>query len=353
MTRFDWRPLVGVFMAILVGLGIGAVLMLIWGYNPWVAYLALLRGAWGDPYAIGNTLSRATPLILTGLTFAIGVRGGLFNIGAQGQMIAGAVAAVAIGGLVSLPPGWHLLVAAMAAMAAGALWSLPAAILKLSRGVHEVISTIMLNLIMQWFAIYLVVNALSDPVRGERTVQVATDARFASLLAGSGLTSAIIAAVAVAVGLYYVLWHLASGYELRASGLNPDAARYAGMRPGWSLTLAFLLGGVAAGLAGATQVLGRFPYALTNTLSTVGTLGFDGIAVALVARNHPLAVIPSALFFGMLNAGGFEMGREAGVPIDMVQIVQGTIILAVAVPEIWRLGRSALARGASSWGAGG
>lgn len=352
MTHLDLRPLAGVVMAILLGLLIGAVLMALWGYDPLAAYAALLEGALGSQYAIANTLSRATPLILTGLTFGIGVRAGLFNIGAQGQMTAGAAAAVAAGGLLHLPAGLHLLVAALASMAAGALWSLPAALLKVSRGVHEVISTIMLNLIGLWLVTYLVVTYLTDPIRGERSFQVAASARFPDLLVNGGLTYAFIAALTLAVVMHAVLRHLTSGYELRAAGLNPEAARYAGMRPNWSLTLAFLLGGLAAGLAGATQVLGRFPYALTNTLSTLGTLGFDGIAVALLARNHPLAAIPSALFFGILAAGAFQMGSQAGVPIDMVQIVQGTIILVVAVPELWRLGRTALSR-RSAWGAGG
>jgi len=337
------RPLLGVSIALLLGLSLGAVLMALWGYNPLLAYGALFRGAFGDRYAIATTLSRATPLILTGLTFAIGMRGGLFNIGAQGQLTAGALVAVAVS-LWALPPGWHLLVAVVLAMLAGALFSIPAAVLKLTSGVHEVISTIMLNWIAFWVAGYVIITYLQDPLRGYSSIQAVPGERFPLLLVGSDLTYALLASVAFALAIYWVLWYHAAGYELRASGLNPDASRYAGMRPAWSMTLTFVLGGLAAGLVGATEVLGRFPYSLTNSLSNLGSLGFDGIAVALVGRNHPLGVIAGAIFFGALTAGATQMGFQVGVPIDMISIVQGIIIMAVAIPELWRLGHVFLPR---------
>ncbi len=330
------RPLFEVAIALLWGLLLGAALMALWGYDPLVAYRALLLGAFGDPYAMAHTLSRASPLILTGLTFAIGLRGGLFNIGAQGQLTLGALVALAAS-LWELPPGWHLAVAVILAMLAGALFSIPSAVLKLTCGVHEVVSTIMLNWIAFWLVSYLVITHLKDPLRGHSSIPAAPGARFPLVMAGSDLTYALLASVAFAVVIYWVLWHQPAGYELRAAGLNPEASSYAGIRPGRSMTLAFVLGGLSAGLAGAAEVLGRFPYALTNTLSNLGTLGFDGIAVALVGRNHPLGVVASALFFGALFAGATQMGFQAGVPIDMIQIVQGIIILAVAVPELLSL----------------
>lgn len=328
------RVLLEVSSALLLGLALGAALMALWGYDPWKAYQALFRGAFGDRYGIANTLSRATPLILTGLTFAVGVRAGLFNIGAQGQMLAGALAAVVVGGLLELPPGVHLLVTVLGAMLAGALWSLPAAFLKLTRGVHEVISTIMLNWIAFWLTSYVVITHLSQ---GRRSLQVDPTARFPLVMAGSDLSYALLLSVLFAGFVYWMLWHHVAGYELRAAGLSPEAARYGGVRPQRSLVWAFVLGGLAAGGAGAVEVLGRFPFAITNDLSNLGTLGFDGIAVALVGRNHPLGAILSAVFFGALAAGSTMMGFRAGVPIDMIQIVQGIIILAVASPEMWRL----------------
>jgi len=335
------RVLLEVGLALALGLSLGAVLMAVWGYDPWKAYQALLQGAFGDRYGIANTLSRATPLILTGLTFAVGVRAGLFNIGAQGQMLAGALVAVVIGGLLDLPPGVHVLMAVLGAMLAGALWSLPAALLKLARGVHEVISTIMLNWIAFWLTSYVVLTHLSQ---GRRSLQADPTARFPLVMAGSDLSYALLLSLLFAGLVYWVLWHHVAGYELRAAGLSPEAARYGGVRPHRSLVWAFVWGGLAAGGAGAVEVLGRFPFALTNDLSNLGTLGFDGIAVALVGRNHPLGILLSAVFFGALAAGSTMMGFRAGVPIDMIQVVQGIIILAIAVPEMGRLLRARLLR---------
>lgn len=332
------RPILEMSTVLLLGLVIGGALMAIWGYDPLKAYSALFKGSFGDIFSIANTLSRATPLILTGSTFAIGVRAGLFNIGAQGQMIMGAVAALAFSTL-PLPPGLLLIVALGAALLAGAIWSLPASILKVTRGVHEVISTIMLNWIAVWLAIYLIVNLLNDPQRGLRTIKASPGARFPLIFPGSDLTAAIFLSLFFALIIYFILWHMTTGFELRCTGFNPLAARYAGINPARSINLAFILGGMAAGMTGATQVLGRFPYAITNDLSTLGNLGFDGIAVALVGRNHPLGIIGAATFFGALESGAGLMGFKAGVPLDMIRVVQGIIIFAVAVPEVWKLFR--------------
>ncbi len=322
----------------MLGLLVGGALMAMWGYDPLNAYGALFRGSFGDINSVANTLSRATPLILTGLTFAVGVRAGLFNIGAQGQMIMGATVAVALSTL-PLPPVLLLVVALGGAILAGAIWSLPASILKVTRGVHEVISTIMLNWIAVWLAIYLIVNLLNDPQRGLRTISAPPGARFPSIVPGSNLTAALFLSLITALIVYFILWYMTIGFELRCTGFNPQAARYAGINPANSINLAFILGGALSGMAGATQVLGRFPYAITNDLSTLGNLGFDGIAVALVGRNHPLGAIGAAIFFGALESGAGLMGFQSGVPLDMIRVVQGVIIFAVAVPEAWQLVR--------------
>lgn len=317
--------------------------MAVLGYNPWKAYAALFEGSLGNRYSIANTFSRATPLILTAMTFAVGVRAGLFNIGAQGQMVFGALVAVAAGTL-PLPLGLHIIVALIFAMLAGVLWSLPAAYLKVRRGVNEVVTTIMLNWIATWVATYLILTFLNDPVRGERSIRVATTARFPTVIMGSDLSYAILCSFAFAVGAYWIVWHMTPGFELRSSGFNPEASRYAGINPARSLRWAFILGGLAAGLAGATQVLGRYPHALDTRLDVLATLGFDGIAVALVGRNHPLGIIGAGLFFGALQAGAGMMGLRADVPIDMIRVVQGTIVLAIAAPEAWKLVRERFPR---------
>jgi simple sugar transport system permease protein len=339
MTAF-WRiskPFVEGTTAAVLGLVVSALLLLLSGFNPLAAYFALYQGAFSDRYALTSTLAEATPLILTGLTFAIGIRSGLFNIGAQGQVFLGAIGAVSAS-LLPFPPGIHLLVSLLCGMLAGALWSLPAALLKALRGVHEVISTIMLNWIAWYLSLYLAATALVDPNRAEKTIAVASGARLLPFLPGTDLTATLFLSIAFAVCLYWILWHTALGYEIRAVGLNPEAGRYGGIQPTAMLSLSFVLGGLAAGLAGATQVVGRPPtYALYGDLSNVANLGFDGIAVALIGYNHPLGVLVAAILFGALAAGARSMQIFAGVPLEMVKIVQGAIILALAVPELLRL----------------
>jgi simple sugar transport system permease protein len=331
------KPFLEGITAAALGLGLGVVLLGLSGFDPLAAYVALYQGAFGDRYGLTSTLAEATPLILTGLTFAIGMRCGLFNIGAQGQVLLGAIAAVAAS-LLPLPPALHLFAALVFGMLAGALWSLPAAMLKVMRGVHEVISTIMLNWIAWYLSLYCVATALVDPGRAEKTLAVAAGARLLPFLPGTDLTPALLLSVAFAVLSYWVLWYTALGYEIRAVGHNPEAARYGGMQPMRTLFCAFGLGGLAAGLAGVTQVIGRPPtYALYGDLSNVANLGFDGIAVALVGYNHPLGAILAAVLMGALAAGARTMQIYAGVPLEMIRLVQGVIILTLAVPELLRL----------------
>ncbi len=338
MTRL-WsflKPLAEGLFAAFFGLALGAILMRLWGYDPLAAYAALFQGAFGAWYHAADTLAAATPLLLTGLTFAIGIRAGLFNIGSQGQVFVGAVAAVAAS-LFWLPPGTHLVVSILFGMVAGALWSVPTAFLKATRGVHEVISTIMLNWIGRYFCLYLAATWLADPNRAEKTISVAQGARLPSLAPGTDLTYAIYISIFFAVVVYWMLWHTAIGYEIRSVGLNSEASRYGGMKPARTMGVAFVLGGLASGLAGALQVLSPPTYALQGSLSNVENLGFEGIAVALIGRNHPLGVIMAAVFIGALGTGAREMQISARVDLEMVKVVQGAIILALAVPELSNL----------------
>ena len=335
------RSLLETIAALLLGILIGAAIMALWGRDPWASYAALFQGAWGNARALASTVSRSLPLVLTGLTFAVGVRAGLFNIGAQGQMLIGAVTALSVG-LLALPAGIHLALALVLAGIAGMVWALPVALLKLLRGVSEVISTIMLNWVAHWLTLFLVVRKLSDPVRGERTFQVPVGMRF-PVIQGE-LTWAMAVSLVASFFLFWFLWHHAKGYEIRASGLNPRAARAAGISVSRSLLWAILLGGVCAAWAGAIQVLGRFPYAITSDLANLGSLGFDGIAVALIGRNHPLGVLAGAFFFGTLATGAARMGLR-GIPLEMIQIVQGVIVVSMAAPEAFRLVRLRRKRG--------
>ncbi len=328
------KPIITSVLAGLVGLAGGAIIMALWGYPPIAAYQAVFSSVFGSLYGFGSTLAQATPLILTGLTFAIGVRGGLFNIGAEGQMFLGAIGAVAVS-LISLPVGLHLIVALLAGMLAGALWSMPASILKTTRGIHEVISTIMLNWIALYLGMYLVIDWLGDPGRAEKSISAAPTARLPGMLSGTSLTYALVVSVIFALIMFFLVWKTTLGFELRVVGQNPGAANYAGINENFSVHSTFILGGMAAGLAGALQIVGHPPtFALYADFSTVRNLGFDGIGVALIGRNHPIGVIFAAIFFAGLNVGARTMQITAGVPLEMVRIIQGVIVIALAAPEL-------------------
>jgi simple sugar transport system permease protein len=326
--------LAGSSIAIIIGLGIGALLMLIFGYDPIMGYYWLFRGGFGGAKELMETLAFATPLMLTAITFAVGMKAGLFNIGAEGQAFLGAASAAAIGGWVTLPAGLHIAAATAFGMFFGVLWALPAAFLKLWRGVHEVISTIMLNWIARFFVMYLVVYWLAG-ARAEVSKPAMESARYPLLAGGTSLTAVIFVAVAFCIAIYVFLWHTRVGYELRLAGTNPEAANYAGVSVSRAMLISFIVGGLAAGLAGATQVLGRPPtWALFADLGNVMMLGFSGIAIALMGRNHPIGGIFAAIFYGGVLHGGRFMEYHVGVCSELVVAIQGIIVIALAIPEI-------------------
>ena len=256
------RQIAESLLAGLIGLVIGAFIMLAFGYNPILAYVSLFSGSFGSTYSWAESLANATPLILTALTFAIAMRGGLFNIGAEGQLYVGALAAVAVS-LMHLPAPFNLIVSLLAAMVAGMIWSLPVALLKLGRGVHEVISTIMFNWIAHFFAFYLIANVLTDPKRGERTISIVESARLTRILPTATLHSGILISLITVAVILFFLWRTSAGFEVRAAGYNQEASHYAGISLRKQVLRVFLIGGAIAGLAGAVQVMGRPPYYLS------------------------------------------------------------------------------------------
>jgi len=340
-TLTGLHPALESILAAIVGLLVGAILMSIYGFDPWKAYMGLVKGAFGGSYEIASSLARATPLILTALTFSICLRSGMFNIGAEGQMYMGGIASVLVTYFV-LPTGLHQIAGLILAGLAGAAWGIVPAILKVTRGVSEVISTIMFNWIARWLALYLAIYVVVDPLRPEKTLSIPMTARFPVLVRGTDLSYAIFVSIAFALVIYFLLWHTAIGYEVRAAGLNPTAARYGGIRNRRTMFLSFILGGVAAGLAGATIVMGLPPtYAIYGGggLPQLLNMGFDGMAVAMVGRNHPIGILVAAVFFGGLNAGGRVMQFYGAnpVPLEMVRVVMGAIVLVMSIPELIRL----------------
>ncbi|MGI9076956.1 MAG: ABC transporter permease [Gemmatimonadaceae bacterium] len=327
-------------IALLIALVAGDILILSFGQPPGSVYRLLLEGTWGNAYGFGQVIFKATTLIFTGLAVSLGLRAGLFNIGAEGQLAAGGFAA-ALAGLV-LPGATPALIAVplvmlAAAVAGGAVGWVPG-VLKARFGAHEVIVTIMLNFIVLALLNYIVAAHLHVP-ETLHTPQLRAGAvpRFSSFVDafhGSAANVTFFFAIVAAGIVAWYLFRTRGGYDLRATGLQPDAAEYGGVRVGsvWIRTLA--LSGALAGLGGINYVLGYKSYYEEGFGAGAG---FLGIAVALVGRNHPAGVVLAALFFATLSQGGLAI--HALVPKQMVEVLQGLVILAVAaaVPEVRRL----------------
>ena len=326
--------------ALFLGLLIASFLMIAFGYNPYVAYSWLFYGGFGNLTSFLDTLSYAMPLMLTGITFAIGVKAGLFNIGAEGQVYMGALGAIIAGGLlprvVNVPSFLLPILVILTSALMGLIWSLGPALLKIYRGVHEVISTIMFNWIAYYLAMYLATSKpLVDPARSEKTLSLVEGARFPVMHSKSILTYGVFVSIVFCIGVYLFLKLTKAGFELKIVGANPDAARYAGISQKKAILNSFLIGGLAAGLAGGLIISGRPPvYALYGTLGNVSGSGFDGIGVALIGKNSPLGVILASIFIGGLNNGSRFMEPYAGVASELSKAVNGLIILALAVPEL-------------------
>ncbi len=319
--------------AILLALLVGAIFILIIGKNPIVAYGALLQGAFGDFFAIGETLENTTPLILTGLAVAFAFRAKMFNIGAEGQFLIGALAATWVGINISLPSLLHIPLVLTAGFLGGGLWGGIAGFLKATRGVHEVISTIMLNFIALFLVDYIVLGPMKEISELDipQTPKVLETAQLAKILPPSRLSFGIIIALVAAAVIWWLLWKTTIGYEIRAVGLNPFAAEYGGIRPNYNMFLALLISGGLAGLGGAIVITGLF-YRYTQGYEP--GYGFDAIAVSLVGANNPPGVVLAALLFAALSQGARGMQNVAGVPQDTVLIIQALVIFFVAAPQI-------------------
>lgn len=316
------------------GLGVGAVAILALGKNPAAAYTALIQGAFGSQESLAGTLLKTTPLILTGLAVALAFRAGLFNIGGEGQLYMGGIAAAWAGiSLEGLPGSIHIIVVFLASFLAGAIWGAIPGWLKAHRGVHEVISTIMMNYLAIYFTNYLVMGPMSLGDFTNKTREIASTARLGILwdVPAAELSWGFPVAVGVALLFHGLLWRTTTGFQLQAVGYNPLAARYAGIDVRRTLVLAMALCGGCAGLAGAIEVAGvhhRF-YAQFSP-----GCGFDGIAVALLARNHPLGAVLTALLFGALRNADRVMQLQAEVPRDMVYVVQAAVIFFMSLDII-------------------
>ncbi|MFR9778195.1 ABC transporter permease [Micromonospora sp. MS34] len=353
-------------LAVLLAMLVGAVLIIVsdpdvlatYGYitarpsdalnSSWTvvseAYANLFKGAIFDPEASGftaamgpisETLTYTAPLVFTGLAVALAFRGGLFNIGAQGQATIGVVLAAVAGFALPLPPGVHLLVALIAGAAGGAIWGFIPGILKARTGAHEVINTIMLNYVAVYFLSWIIIqNGVQNPNRSDAISKPVESSAQLPRLLGDNLR--VHAGILVAVlATWFVAWLLnrsTLGFELRAVGENPNAARTAGISVTKAYVLVMVISGLLAGLGGSNMVLGSTANALTPLV--IAQIGFDGILVALLGRVKPWGVLLAALLFGALQAGGNRMQSYSGISLELVTVLQALIVIFIAAPAL-------------------
>ena len=330
-----------VLVLLAIAIAMLAVLLIATGHEVIPALSAMVRGAFGSYYAITSaTIVRMVPLALAGLAVSVAFRAGILNIGAEGQLLVGAAAATAISGTLGGLP-WFIGIPVMlgAGAIAGGAWAAIAGALRLRFGVLEVISTIMLNFVAQYLTGWLVRGPLQEPTRvNPQSVTLAPELQMPVLLEGTRLHAGVLLVVIVAIAVWWWLSRTASGFRLRAVGATPTAAASAGgIDVPRTMFGAFLVSGLLAGLAGSVEYTG-ITYALYENFSP--GYGYTAIAVALLARLHPLGVVATALLFGALEAGANAMQRDAGVPNVVVSVVEALLILLVLAADRWRPSRA-------------
>jgi simple sugar transport system permease protein len=365
------------FLAVLAAFIIGAVILLLQGVNPLEAYEAMVVGAFGSKNGLADTLVKTVPLMLVGLGIAIAFRGGVINIGAEGQLIVGALLTTFLGVQLGeqFPGAVGIVIGLGGGALAGGLWGAVPGYLKARLGVNEILSTIMMNQIAIQIGFFLLRGAMIDPAEvaagtniphSARLPRVVDMPRFTDLAESLGLTrsaedlnlqgyvaelygvlvepsrlhSGLIFAVIMAILIYVLLWRTTIGYRIRAVGLNPHASRYAGINVQRNMVLSMALSGMFAGLAGAVEILGLHHRMFEPTAVSAG-YGFSGIVAALFGKLHPLGIIPSSILFGGLLVGGDKMQRAVQIPQVLTQAMLGLVVLFVVSTDYFQRKRAA------------
>lgn len=349
------KPVTSTFIAIFFGFIVAAVVLGIAGYNPVDAFSAMFKGIFAKPKYISNTIIKSTPIILTGLSVAFAFKTGLFNIGAEGQYIVGTIAATIVGIKLDLPAVLQIPVVIFAGIIAGGLYGGIVGFLKAKFGIHEVITSIMLN----WIALYLsnfIVNLDAFHQPNSTGTYMINKSGFTTILenwknsdAGAEVLSkhkwisdimlktdvniGIIVAIIMAITIWILLYKSAKGYELRAVGLNKYAAEFAGINVNRNIIQAMIIAGALAGLAGALSITGVAPHKI-STMAAFENNGFNGMSVALIAGSSPIGCIFAGLLFGGLLYGGQAVQSAIGAPSEIINIMMGTIVFFVALTKI-------------------
>ncbi len=322
-------------LSVLLALLIGSILLLFIDVNPLEAYKYLIFGNFTNIYNIAEIFVKATPIILTGLSFTFAFRTGLFNIGGEGQMFAGAMASVFVGLKTGhLSPFIAIPLCLLAAIIAGGIWGMIPGILKGIFGSSEIIVTIMFN----YVALYLISYLVDKPLRESsgfypQTDLIGENAFLPYVVPNTRLHIGFIIAIIVSVIVYIILWKTPFGYRLRAVGHNPDGAEYSGINIRKNIIISLVISGALAGIAGFTEINGIHHRLLDNFSKNVG---FDGIAAALLGGANPVGVVISSILLGMLQTGANSMQRGVGVPANIVSIIQALIIILVLAGNVLR-----------------
>ena len=326
-------------IAIIIGFLIGAIFLVIAGISPAVAYSKLIASVFSKPKFLMYTLVYSAPIILTGLSVAFSFRTGVFNIGAEGQFVVGSIAATLVGILVKLPAVIHVPLCIIAAMAAGAFWSFLCGLMKVKRGIHEVISFIMFN----WIAFYLsnfVVNLKDVKVEGgeasknlEDSARILFPATWIDSIKCPDANWGIVIAVVAAIVIWIIIEKTTLGYRLKAVGFNKHAADYAGIDANKSILTALCISGALSGLGGAVQIMGQSGR-LVQFAGQEG-YGFEGISVALIGSSNPIGCIFAGLFYGAMKFGGSKLNMVQ-VPSQIISIIMGCVIIFIAISHVFK-----------------
>jgi ABC-type uncharacterized transport system permease subunit len=349
------KPITSTFIAIFFGFLVSAFILAAAGYNPFEAYGALFNGIFAKPKYVSNVIIKATPIVLTGLSVAFAFKTGLFNIGAEGQYIAGTVAAVCVGAKLDMAPILQVPTVLLAGILAGAFFGIIVGYLKAKFGIHEVITSIMLN----WIGLYLcnyVVNSSAYHLPDSTSSYPVNESSFTMLLPNwkaseqgmaalrphkwlyevmlkTDVNFGMIIAIVLAILVSILLYRSTKGYELRAVGFNRDAAQFAGINVNRNITQAMLIAGAIAGLAGALTITGTSPHKI-STMAAFENNGFNGLSVALIAGSSPIGCIFAGLLFGGLLYGGQSVQQDVGAPTEIINIMIGVIVFFVALTKI-------------------
>ncbi|HEX9016502.1 MAG TPA: ABC transporter permease [Chloroflexota bacterium] len=310
-------------------------------WRPILAYVGLIEGAFGSPQALSETAVWTSPYIFAGLAVALAFKGGLFNIGAEGQLALGALISAWIGFALPritgpIPAVIHVPLAILGGTLAGGIWAAIPGWLKARTGGHEVINTIMMNYLALLLTSFLLNGPWKDPRPSNVVAQtplIAASAQIAPIFSDLRFHWGVVLALLVAAGVYWLLWRTTLGFEIRTVGANPSAARYAGVRVERIIVLTMAMSGMLAGIAGAIEVV-----ALNHrhTVSFNIGYGFDAIAIALLGKNHTAGVVLAALLFGAMRNGATRMQFMTQVPADVISLIQALVLLFVAVDAIVR-----------------